>query len=522
MKYRLNNVIEPLNVQEQPLAQISRVLSIPIHRIMNARIVSRAIDSRRKPDVRFVYSLEFEYEGDLILSGNLSVVTVEKAVRLRARKPLSVIIAGSGPAGLLAALTLARAGCDVTVIERGADVDSRAEDVGAFFNKRELDPESNIQYGEGGAGTFSDGKLNTGTKSKKIAQVLAEFVRHGAPEEILYDSRPHIGTDNLRVIVKNIRHELESLGATVLFRHKLIGFYGSDILTAVIEHEGKTQEMQCGALLCAIGHSAHDTRQMLYRAGIAMQPKPFAVGVRIEHSRQAIDKSQYGAAYSHPRLMAADYKLSAHIGNRGVFSFCMCPGGVVVNAASLPGTVVTNGMSYSRRDGANSNSAVLCGILPADIAGGVFKMAEFAAGLERAAFRPDKPYAAPVQLATDFIAGKATVKLRSVEPSIETGHYFCDINRLFPEYITAALKAGLTEFDKKINGFLDGAVLTGVETRSSSPVTVERDEICRTSHPLVFSAGEGGGHAGGITSSAVDGIHAAECIIRSLADGEEI
>ena len=496
------------------------------------RIYKKSVDARRKNEVHFVYTIDIisNNEEKLLKKLKNSTRVTENPYKPPVGKADDepIVIAGSGPAGLMCGLVLARAGFKVIILERGKRVEERRRDVEEFWNGGTLNPESNVQFGEGGAGTFSDGKLNTGIKDKRIRFVLEEFHRHGAPEEILYAAKPHVGTDMLYGMVESIRNEIISLGGEIRFSARLdgietdsSGLCGISVTKLSENRDTKTYILKTRRLVAAVGHSARDTFEMLRDSGAEMERKSFSVGVRIEHLQEDINKAQYGDFYN--RLGAADYKLSVHLKNgRGVYTFCMCPGGTVVAAASETGAIATNGMSRFARDGKNANSAVLVNVTAEDfpgddVLGGMYFQRE----IERKAYEFSGSYKAPAQRVGDFLNRDTKTtnnknRDTKVLPTYRPGVVWSSMDELFPKFITESLREGIAELDKKLKGFADAdAVMTAPETRSSSPVRILRDENFMSNIIGLYPCGEGAGYAGGIISAAVDGIKVAEAIIKA-------
>ena len=505
------------------------------------RIVRKSVDARKKPQLFYVYTIDAEFENEKkLLSAKKSKWTRSTVVKYRfpynkkdgsgaSSTEVSTIdravIVGMGPAGLFAALVLARAGFAPIVFERGDCVEKRSEIVEHFFESGELDEESNVQFGEGGAGTFSDGKLNTVIKDPtgRIRNVLETFVRFGADADILCSNKPHIGTDVLAVVVKNIREYCESLGAQILFRHRLedIELEAGGIRTVTVYDmaEDKRITRKCENVCLAIGHSARDTFEMLNSKKIIMEPKAFAVGLRIMHPQEFINNNAYGGCtYDLP---AADYKVtykSVSTGKeRGVYSFCMCPGGYVVNASSEKGMLAVNGMSYSGRESSNANSAMIVTVTPEDYGNGTLDGMRFQRILEKNAYKAGEGKI-PVQLLGDFKRNVPSTTLGAVTPCIKGEYKLANVRQILPDYIAGALSEGVTGCDRYIKGFdMDEALFAGVESRTSSPVRITRnDELVSSGCMGLYPCGEGAGYAGGITSAAVDGIKVAEKIAEQL------
>ncbi len=513
--------------------EAARMLKISNSKVRKLRIVRRSIDARKKPDVRVVYTIDVAVEGNeskiLKQSGckraAVAPVSFYKPPRTSAELTHRPVVVGFGPAGMFAALVLAMSGLRPLVLERGEDAQTRHEKVEHFFATGELDTRSNVQFGEGGAGTFSDGKLNTGLNNPRIGWVLEQFVAAGAGEDILFDAKPHVGTDVLLQVVQNIRQRIISLGGEVRFCSRVTGI-SSDKggVTGLTLDNG--EQIPCDNVIFAIGHSARDTFQMLHDMGITLEAKPFSMGVRIEHPQSLVNTAQYG--HDNPVLPPADYKLVEHLQDETVYTFCMCPGGYVVAAASEEGGVVTNGMSYADRAGENANAALLVTLNPADFPyddplGGM----KWQRQIEETAFAVSGGnYKAPAQTVEDFLKAVPSVGAGAVQPTYRPGVTWCDLHSVLPEKVTRALEEAIPLLDGKLAGFSDSdAVLTAPETRSSSPVRIVRDDQKQSvSLSGLYPAGEGAGYAGGIMSAAIDGISCAEALIEIInqkTDGEK-
>ncbi len=496
---------------------------------LHFRLYKKSFDARKKDDIRSVSSvLVSGFDENTAGANTLTELGASEYCepelkvsygneKLKARP----VIIGTGPAGMFCGLLLAKHGYSPLIIERGADVARRVAAVNRFYDSHILDTGSNIQFGAGGAGTFSDGKLVTRISDARCAYVLRTLYEYGAPESVLTRAKPHVGTDVLRVVVANILSDIERLGGNVKYDCRMDGLTESDGTININTTKG---DMTAGALVLAPGHSARDTYSMLLSKGFLIEPKPFSVGVRIEHLQRDIDEALYGEHAGDPRLGPAEYTLSDTKSGRGVYTFCMCPGGEVVAAASEEGGLVVNGMSYMARDGKNANSAVAVSVGTGDYPGGAAGAVAFQRAIERAAFAAGGgEYRAPVETVGDFMARRAEHEPGRVIPSYMSGNVgIYDIDRIFPEFVSESLRRGLTIFGRKIKGFdAPDAVLTGVETRTSAPVRIIRTEdLTAPGHSLVYPCGEGAGYAGGITSSAVDGLRVAEAIMAKYAPVE--
>ena len=484
--------------------------------IINIEISKKSIDARDKNNVHYVYSINIEVKDESKYPKIKKVDKIKPLIINKKRKSkISPIIIGSGPAGLFCAITLIKNGYKPIIIEQGEPVEQRSKTIEEYRKNRKLNPNSNVQFGEGGAGTFSDGKLTTNVNSPYIKEVLNTFYEFGAPVEITYLNKPHIGTDNLKKILVNIRKYIEANGGKYYFNEKFIDYEKDNNTITVITDKNK---YKTDALILAIGHSARDTYKLLKDKKIHIEKKNFSIGLRIEHHQKMINESQYGTK-TKLNLPPADYKLVYHGKDRTCYTFCMCPGGEVIASSSNIESIVTNGMSEYKRNKENSNSAILVNILTTDFKGSdPLQGMYFQENLEKLAYKLGGSNGnAPIQRVEDFINNKKSTKIGTIKPTYLPGVTLSNLNEILPKYVSTTIKEGILYFDKKIKGFANpDAILTGVETRSSSPITIVRNSNLESSEEGIYPCGEGAGYAGGITTSAIDGIKVAIKVIEKI------
>lgn len=529
---RLTEIRLPLTHEEGELREaIAKKLRIPAQQVLSFTLFKRGYDARKKTNIKLIYTLDVEVANEAELLATFSDdphvrITPDMEYKFVAQAPADLterpVVIGFGPCGLFAGLVLAQMGFKPIIVERGKEVRERTKDTFGFWRKRTLNPESNVQFGEGGAGTFSDGKLYSQVKDPNFygRKVITEFVAAGAPEEIMYVSKPHIGTFKLVTMIEKMRATILELGGEIRFSTRVDDIHQQDgRITGVTLSNGEV--LHSRHVVLAVGHSARDTFEMLYQRGVYMEAKPFSVGFRIEHKQSMIDEARFGPSAGHPILGAADYKLVHHCKNgRTVYSFCMCPGGTVVAATSEEGRVVTNGMSQYSRAERNANSAIVVGIDPErDYPGDPLAGIRFQRELESGAYQlGGANYDAPAQTIGDFLAGREPNALGDVEPSFTPGIKLTDLSKALPAFAIEAIREAIPAFDRQIKGFAsDDGLLTGVETRTSSPICIKRGKDFQSINLQGFyPAGEGAGYAGGILSAGIDGIKVAEAVARDM------
>ena len=509
--------------KENILKKVAQKLKVPVSDIKKFSIMKQSIDARNKNEIFYVYEINVDIDNeekilkkekgqDVSLARDLAY-NFEKSGEIKLVAP--PVVVGSGPAGLFCAYVLAENGYNPIVVERGEDVDSRIKAVNEFWKTGKLNKNSNVQFGEGGAGTFSDGKLNTLVKDEgnRCRKVLETFVKFGAPDEILYSQKPHIGTDVLSSVIKNMREQIKKMGGSFLYNSCMTDLIVENNSVKGIKINGE-KIIECSALILAIGHSARDTFEMIYNHNVEMSAKPFAVGIRVQHNQDMINLSQYGEKYKDV-LPNATYKLTyKSTDGRGVYSFCMCPGGYVVNASSEEGRLAVNGMSYNDRNGENANSAIIVTVTPDDFGSGALDGVEFQRSLEEKAYKTGNGNI-PTQTLDDFKNGEVTTELGGVNPVFKGDYTFADLNKILPEKVGVALKESFDYFGRKIKGFDNGdTLLSAIESRTSSPVKIFRNENGESNISGLYPCGEGAGYAGGIMTAAVDGIKTAESIMK--------
>lgn len=520
---RVQQLRVPVGHTDEQLRRAAAVAAgIPVKDLLSLRVYRRGVDARHTRQIHFIYTVDLDVKDEVaaLAKKRPNVSAVTEAPYAYAKKTVSLsrrpVVVGTGPAGLFAGLLLARSGTKPILLERGQPIEQRVKDVEGLTVRGVLNPESNIQFGEGGAGTFSDGKLNTSITDPRCRWVLEQLVAAGAPADILFRAKPHVGTDRLRGTVIRMRRDILEMGGEFRFGAKVTDLEIKDERVAGVR-VNDAEWIEAEVVVMALGNAARDTFEMLHRRGVRMEPKPFSIGARVEHSRAAVDRGLYGGYANHPQLGAADYKMAHHSAKgMSAYTFCMCPGGVVVPGASEEGGVVTNGMSEYARCAANSNSGLMVGVTPADFGGdGPLAGVAFQRKWEQRAFElGGGGFRAPVQRVGDFLARRPTTRWGGVEPSYLPGATPANLWDCLPEKVCEGIKESLAEFNKRIKDFSHpDALLTGVETRSSSPVRMTRDEGLQSNLRGLYPVGEGAGHAGGIMSSAVDGLRAAEAIL---------
>lgn len=521
---KISNIKMPIDYSDDDiLSFIVKKLKISKKNILSFEYLKKSLDARKKNDIKYILTVKIKTDVNELKavktakSNDISIYKEEKYIFNKSDKfSDKTVIVGAGPAGLFCAYILVKSGLKPIIIEQGEKVEDRIKSVEKFFEKGILNTSSNVQFGEGGAGTFSDGKLNTGIKDKRIKFVLETFAEFGAPKEILFEQKPHIGTDILRKVIVNIRNYITENGGKFLFNTTFTDFktVNNKITSVTAIRDNQTLSINCDNLVLAIGHSSRDTFKMLYEKAVPIIQKPFAVGVRIEHKQEFINKIQYGSLYNNPNLPVADYKTAVHLSNgRSLYSFCMCPGGFVVAAASEKNRITVNGMSNYKRDNINANSALLVNVNTDDF-GSSHPLAgvEFQRKIEEKAYNISNSYSAPSQSLSSFLYGIRNKP--SVTSTYKPNTVECNLSDIFPEFIIQSLKEGIPLINNKLNGFADeNAVLTAPETRSSSPVRILRNADLMSEVAGLYPCGEGAGYAGGITSAAIDGIKIAEKII---------
>ncbi len=529
MALLLSDIKMPVEASWEGLpALIAEQFNLPVQSVQAARIVRESLDARRKNEIHFrvsaVVQIEPVWQNRLLKRKDARIAIFEGIPEYKlptGKEPIRgrVVVVGLGPAGLFAAYFLAQAGYKPLVVERGREVSRRKSDVLRFWNGGPLDADSNVMFGEGGAGTFSDGKLTTRSKDPRCQVALDTLVRHGAPGDVAYEAKPHIGTDLLQGVVRNMREAICRMGGEVRFEARMSDLHLQDgaVVAVEVTEQGKKERVPCAACVLATGQAARDVYELLLEKRLTLLPKSFAVGVRVEHPQGMIDRAQYGQMAGHPRLGAAEYRLTAKSGQRGVYTFCMCPGGHVVASSSEEGEVVVNGMSDRARNGKNANAAIIVQVGPEDFGHGPLDGVRFQRELERAAYiagASSGEYFAPAQRLEDFLASRVSKSFGDVKPTYRPGVSMQRLDMLLPDFVAAGIRDGIEGFTRQLRGFdLPDAVLTAVESRTSSPVRILRDERGEAAGAHgVFPVGEGAGYAGGIVSAAVDGMRAAEHI----------